>query len=66
MVLEWDYQEKIYFFYYPNKGGTLSSFMGSAFISVGIVVGIIGEKIMNPGQYTLQKGLINIYIWYKI
>ena len=44
------------FFYYPNKGGTLSSFMGSAFISVGIVVGIIGEKIMNPGQYTLQKG----------
>ena len=44
------------FFYYPDKGGTLGSFMGSAFITVGIVVGVIGEKIMNPDQYTLQKG----------
>ena len=44
------------FFYYPNKGGTLGSFMGSAFITVGMIVGVIGEKIMNPEQYTLQKG----------
>ena len=44
------------FYYYPNKGGTLSSFMGSSFILCGITIGFIGEKIMNPDKYTLKKG----------
>ena len=44
------------FYYYPNKGGTLSSFINSAFISCGIIIGFIGEKIINPGKYTLKKG----------
>ena len=44
------------FYYYPNKGGTLSSFMVSSFILCGITIGFIGEKIMNPDKYTLKKG----------
>ena len=44
------------FYYYPNKGGTLSSFMVSSFILCGITIGFTGEKIMNPDKYTLKKG----------
>ena len=44
------------FYYYPKKGGTLSSFATSTFILCGIIIGFIGENIMNPEKYTLQKG----------
>lgn len=42
--------------YYPKKAGILSSFMTSSFITTAIIINIIGEKIMNPEKYTLEKG----------
>ena len=44
------------FYYFPKKGGTLSSFIGSSLITCGIIVGFVWEKIMNPDKYTLKKG----------
>ena len=44
------------FLYYPKKGGILGSLMGSCFIILGTILGIIGEKIINPEKYTLAKG----------
>ena len=43
------------YFYYPKKGGIIGSLMGSCFIVLGSVMGITGEKIINPGKYTLGK-----------
>ena len=44
------------FLYYPKKGGIIGSLMGSCFIILGTILGIIGEKIINPEKYTLAKG----------
>ena len=44
------------YFYYPKKGGIIGSLMGSSFIILGTTMGVIGEKIINPGKYTLNKG----------
>ena len=44
------------YFYYPKKAGTLSSFIMASFILFAIVINIVGEKMMNPEQYTLKTG----------
>ena len=43
------------FLYYPKKGGIIGSLMGSCFIIIGMIMSVIGEKIINPGKYTLTK-----------
>ena len=42
--------------YYPKKGGIIGSTLSSCFFLLGTTMGILGEKIINPGQYTLKKG----------
>ena len=44
------------YFYYPKKGGFLGSLIGSCFILLGTITGVLGENIINPEKYTLQKG----------
>ena len=44
------------FFYYPKKSGIIGSLMGSCFILLGTTISVIGEKVINPGKYTLAKG----------
>ena len=44
------------FLYYPKKGGIIGSLMGSCSIIIAIIFSIIGDKIINPGKYTLTKG----------
>ena len=44
------------YLYYPEKGGIIGSLMGSCFIIIGMTLSVIGEKIINPGKYTLDKG----------
>ena len=43
------------YFYYPKKRGLLGSLMTSCFILIGTSISVIGEKIINPEKYTLQK-----------
>lgn len=42
--------------YYPKKGGIIGSTLGSCFLLLGTIFGVFGEKIINPGKYTLKKG----------
>ena len=42
--------------YYPKKGGIIGSTLISCFFLLGTTIGILGEKIINPGKYTLKKG----------
>ena len=44
------------YFYFPKKGGFLGSILQSCLILVGIILSVIGEKIINPEKYTLSKG----------
>ena len=43
------------YFYYPKKRGLLGSLMTSCFILIGTSISVIGEKVINPEKYTLQK-----------
>jgi MFS family permease len=44
------------YFYFPKKSGFLGSILTSCFILLGIILSVIGEKIINPEKYTLPKG----------
>lgn len=43
-------------FYYPQKKGIIGASIGSSFMIMGIVTSVIGEKVINPEKYILEKG----------
>ena len=43
------------FFYYPAKRGIISSLMQSIHVIMGSVIGVLGEKIINPDKITLKE-----------
>jgi MFS family permease len=42
--------------YYPEKSGIINTSLISCYIIIGTTLGVIGEKIINPEQYTLGEG----------
>ncbi len=45
-------------FYYPQKKGTIGASIGALLMIIGIVTNVIGEKVINPEKYILEKGEI--------
>ena len=46
------------YFYYPAKNGIIDALIGVSILIITTIFIIIGEQIINPEKYTLQKGEI--------